>query len=82
MLKMFLSAWTFLILTAAFTSADNKRTDEYHAQALLKWLNDEGGYFNPKVEMRRLDPSDPKSFFWNVCKGRYPNERTFISHSS
>jgi hypothetical protein len=78
MLKMFLSAWTFLILTAAFTSADKKRTDEYHAQALLKWLNDEGGYFNPKVEMRRLDPSDPKSFFGMFVKEDIPmNELLF-----
>ena len=38
-------------------------TDEYHAEALIKWLKEENGYFNPALEMRRMDPNDPTSFF-------------------
>jgi hypothetical protein len=46
-----------------------KKTDEEHAASLISWLQKEGGYFNPKLQMRRLDPSDPSSFF-----GMYTND--------
>ena len=63
----------FLLLTGVQSSlADEEKqknkTDEEHANALLKWLNEEGGYFHPQLEMRRLDPSDPTSFFGMFAK--------------
>jgi hypothetical protein len=71
---------TFLIvvltisLSSAETTIHKKKTDEEHAQSLLKWLNEEGGYFNPKVEMRRLDPSDPSSVFGMFVNENVSNE--------
>lgn len=41
----------------------NKKSNEEHAEALISWLKKEGGYFHPNLEMRRVDPSDPTSFF-------------------
>lgn len=40
-----------------------------HADALIAWLRSKrGGYFNPKLEMRRVDPSDPSSHFGTFAK--------------
>ena len=41
----------------------NKKSAEEHAEALISWLKEEGGYIHPNLEMRRVDPSDPTSFF-------------------
>jgi hypothetical protein len=65
----------FLLLTVQSSLSDEEKQinttadQEHHAQALLKWLNEEGGYFHPQLEMRRLDPSDPTSFFGMFAKG-------------
>ena len=44
-------------------------TDEEHAAALIAWLEAEEGYFNPNLEMRRVDPADPNSRFGMFAKG-------------
>ena len=42
---------------------ESTKSDEEHAEALISWLKREGGYFHPNLKMRRVDPSDPTSFF-------------------
>ncbi len=42
---------------------ESKKSDEEHAEALISWLEREGGYFHPNLQMRRVNPSDPTSFF-------------------
>ena len=37
--------------------------DEQHAEALIVWLKSKRGYFNPGLEMRRVDPAEPNSRF-------------------
>jgi len=34
-----------------------------HGENLIKWLNEEGGHVNDKIEIRRADPSDATSRF-------------------
>ena len=36
---------------------------KYHADALISWLKESKGVWNPSIEMRRADPSDPTSRF-------------------
>jgi hypothetical protein len=55
-----------------------KKTDEEHAAALIAWLKKEGGYFNSKLEMRRVDPSDPTSFFGMFANGSIPKEEMLL----
>ena len=43
--------------------------DVYHANSLIEWLKSENGFFNPKLELRRVDPSDKTSHF-----GMFANE--------
>ena len=50
----------------------NKKTDEQHSEALLSWLEEEGGYFHPNVEIRRVDSSDPTSYFGLFAKDFIP----------
>ena len=65
-----LSGMTATILSTIATAvlAETVDTDEFHANALIKWLRDSGGYFHPSLQMRRLDPNDPESPF-----GMYTN---------
>lgn len=42
--------------------------DAEHATNLINWLQSSDGYFNPNLEMRRSDPSDPTSFFGMFAK--------------
>lgn len=56
-----------------------KKTDEEHAQSLIEWLEEkEDGYFNPKLEMRRVDPKDPKSFFGMFVKDGIEEGETLL----
>ncbi len=57
----------FLSLSAVHA----KLTDEEHAAKLISWINEEKGFFSPKLEMRRMDPDDPTSFFGMFAKGDF-----------
>jgi hypothetical protein len=71
MLKIFsnICFLTFLIASSyllALTSASHPTdvdTASLHVENLLAWANAKGGFFSPKIEIRRWDPSDPKSYF-------------------
>jgi len=64
--------------------------DVKHSASIILWLKQtKKGYFNPKLEMRRIDPSDPTSFFGMFAKEdisegslmlRIPNE--ILLHSN
>jgi len=41
-----------------------------HGERLIEWLRSKGGYINPKLEIRRADPTDPRSRF-----GMFTNEK-------
>jgi len=61
----------FLCTLSVFGNAPTAAAseNEKHAEALIKWLTgEENGIFNPKLEMRRSDPSDPESFFGMFAK--------------
>jgi len=58
----------FLVLTAFFATVASAATIEEHSAHLLKWLREEGGFFHPDLEMRRLDSTDPASFFGMFAK--------------
>jgi hypothetical protein len=45
-----------------FGFGGNKIPIEEHAEALISWLNKEGGYVHPNLQMRHVDPSDPTSY--------------------
>jgi len=32
-----------------------------HGKIMIEWIRKEGGFVNPKIEIRRADPSDPES---------------------
>ena len=62
----------------ALLFGEKKKSDEEHAQALISWLKEEGGYFHPKLEMRRVDPSDPTSFFGMFANDFIPKDELLI----
>ncbi len=72
-----LSIFVYLV-QVCFSTEVAKKTDEEHAKALISWLKKEGGYFNPKLEMRRVDPSDPTSFFGMFAKDSIPEEELLL----
>lgn len=48
-----------LILNMSFALI---QTDEEHANTMIKWVNSvAGGYVNPKIEVRRVNPTNPDS---------------------
>ena len=52
--------------------------DELHSEALVSWLKSEGGYYNPNLEMRRLDPSDPESIYGTFATKTIPKDTLLI----
>ena len=66
---VFLRSLLLPLLQLSLTSA--KQSDEEHAENLVAWLKEEEGFFNPKLEMRRMDPEDPTSFFGMFAKGDF-----------
>jgi hypothetical protein len=58
-----------LLLSAQASSSTTEQqqqqqhTLDYHAAKMVEWLRQNDGYLNPKVEVRRADPSDPNSYF-------------------
>ena len=58
------------LLLASFTSAEVHQigVDEKHAASLISWLKSKNGFFHSNLEMRRLDPEDPTSFFGMFAK--------------
>jgi hypothetical protein len=60
-------ALLFLALSSATAAAVNAGANiharDQQLQDLTAWLRSEGGYFNPKLEIRRADPSDPTSAY-------------------
>jgi hypothetical protein len=97
-LTVFLScccSWFLLVSTSigilglAVAAADDVDADVQHSASIVAWLKTKKGYFNPKLEMRRVDPSDPTSFFGMFAKEdiseesllvRIPNE--IVLHSN
>jgi len=57
------------------TNAATIGADEKHSAALIAWLRSNKGYFNPKLEMRRVDPDDPNSHF-----GMFANQKIQADH--
>jgi len=58
-------AWTAFTLACLLRGASAGDDDVmFHVQQLSVWMQSKpGGYLNPKVEIRRMDPSDPTSYF-------------------
>jgi len=63
--------WSIVSIFLLSTSLVNATAgvDEYHAAALISWLQESGGFFHPNLEMRRADPSNPNSRFGMFAKG-------------
>lgn len=57
---------------------ESKKSDEEHAEALISWLEREGGYFHPNLQMRRVDPSDPTSFFGMFVNDFIPEDELIL----
>ena len=49
--------------TETLEQKENGYSLDYHVEQMVKWLRQNGGYLNSKVEIRRADPSDPNSYF-------------------
>lgn len=47
---------------AALAAIAASATDEVMSN-IVQWVRSEGGYFNDKIEIRRVDPNDSSSFF-------------------
>jgi hypothetical protein len=54
--------------TALAASVPSGDTAEKHVRDLTTWLRRNGGYFNFKLEIRRVDPKDPTSDFGMFAK--------------
>ena len=59
-------------------SASEQDADIKHSSSLIAWMKAKKGYFNPKLEMRRLDPNDPTSFFGMFAKEDIPKESLML----
>mmetsp|Transcript_26540 Transcript_26540/g.40899 ORF Transcript_26540/g.40899 Transcript_26540/m.40899 type:complete len:650 (+) Transcript_26540:62-2011(+) len=62
----------------ALLFGESKKSDEEHAEALISWLEKEGGYFHPNLQMRRVDPSDPTSFFGMFSNDSIPKGEVIL----
>jgi spermidine synthase len=70
-MKFVLSCGLLLLLalsTALAASVPSGDTAETHVRDLTTWLRSNGGYFNFKLEIRRVDPKDPTSEFGIFAK--------------
>ena len=71
-MKFFLSCSLLLLLLASSTafasSVPSGDTAEKHVLDLTTWLRSNGGYFNFKLEIRRVDLEDPTSDFGMFAK--------------
>ena len=69
-MQFFLSCGLLLLAssTALAASVPSGDTAEKHVQDLTMWLRSNGGYFNFKLEIRRVDPKDPTSEFGVFAK--------------
>jgi len=56
------------IATTVAATLDVTDADVKHSASIISWLKTKKGYFNPKLEMRRIDPSDPTSIFGMFAK--------------
>jgi len=85
-LKTLLGSIPFLYIAVADTTSAPSQpvpvtvtvTDEEHSSRLLQWLRSENGFFHESLEMRRLDPEDPKSFFGMFAKDDIPEDDLLI----
>lgn len=74
---LFLMA-AMVIMTASASSASSIDLDEQHSTSLISWLKSQKGYFNPNLEMRRINPSDPTSHFGMFAKERIPSQSLLL----
>jgi len=55
------ATWAVALAAATVAAASNDPEVIDHAQSQVDWLKANGGYFNPKIVFRHLDPDDPTS---------------------
>jgi spermidine synthase len=73
-MKFFLSCGLLLLVLMLASSkvlaasVPSGNTAEKHVRNLTTWLRSNGGYFNFKLEIRRVDPKDPTSEFGVFAK--------------
>lgn len=61
--------WATSLLSFHGIDKAEAATTADHGRNLIEWLRSHGGYFNPKLEIRRADPNDPESHY-----GMFTNE--------
>jgi len=81
---MFFNMLLTLVLTLAISAtADNSVGDTAseinHGQLMVDWLRNRGGFFSPKLEIRRADPLDPTSYFAMFSKEDIQSEEVLIT---
>jgi hypothetical protein len=64
-MKCLLLSTLLLLTSAAAVSGDAAASNaiDAHVQDMVAWLRNQGGHFNEKLQIRRVDPSDPTSYF-------------------
>jgi spermidine synthase len=65
---LLLLASSTVLATASSVPSSGDITAEKHVRNLSTWLRSNGGYFNFKLEIRRVDPQDPTSDFGIFAK--------------
>eukprot|EP00588_Corethron_pennatum_P010730 CAMPEP_0194280678 /NCGR_PEP_ID=MMETSP0169-20130528/18302_1 /TAXON_ID=218684 /ORGANISM="Corethron pennatum, Strain L29A3" /LENGTH=371 /DNA_ID=CAMNT_0039025485 /DNA_START=21 /DNA_END=1136 /DNA_ORIENTATION=+ len=68
-----------LLLLASFLVPSPTRGDDVnHVESIIEWVRGKGGFFNPNIEIRRVDRSDPTSRYGMFANGNLEHkERLF-----
>jgi hypothetical protein len=81
MLRFFLLI-SLLLITSNSASGDATSSSGdvaiQHVQNLMEWMQSKGGYINPKVEIRRWDPTDLTSYFGVFTNAPIQNDELLI----
>jgi hypothetical protein len=74
LLSLALSSATAVVVASQVKVSAEARDQQI--QDIIDWVSNDGGYFNDKLEIRRADSSDPKSYYGIFAKETiHPNER-------
>ena len=85
--KMLGMVWWFVISfmsSTLFAWAQDKNeetnlTTVDHGQRLVDWVRSKGGFVSPKVEIRKMDPTDPKSSYGMFAKQNIAKSERILS---
>ena len=75
--KFFIETSTCSIL-ALLSAPDTAGASSKHTDALISWVRSKGGFYNSKLEIRRVEPNDSQSRFGMFATGTIAEEELLL----